>query len=119
MISPEQEIARFIGSGTYEGHDVKIIGRMGDAAAVAVTKVFGEKELRPDDIDRILMVVHISFAAPRVVENESDRQPRTTLFLLRYLDRSTTDPALKRRIAETREYVHDKYAESMQETPKK
>jgi hypothetical protein len=103
--SPEQEIERIIKSRAYEGHDDKVIGRMGDAAAVAITKVISDKDLSPEDIEIILLVVRMSFAAPRIVEIRSDRQPRTTLFLLKYLDSLAIPPDLKRKIAETKRSV--------------
>lgn len=103
--SPEQEIGRIMQSSGYEGHDDKVIGRMGDAAAVAITKVVGDKDLSADDIERILLVIHMSFAAPRIIELESDRQPRTTLFLLKYLDTLPTRRELRRKIADMKTFV--------------
>src|SRR5712692_8905538 len=84
--SPESEIRRIMQSDGYEGHDEKIIGRMGDRAALAITKVVGNKDLTADDINSILLIIHTSFAAPKIIEIESDREPRTTLFVLKYLD---------------------------------
>jgi hypothetical protein len=78
---------------------------MGDAAAVAITKVVSDKDLSPEDIEIILLVVRMSFAAPRIVEIRPDRQPRTTLFLLKYLDGLGIPPDLKRKIAETKRFV--------------
>lgn len=103
--SSEQEIGRIMQSSGYEGHDDKVIGRMGDAAAVAITKVIGDKDLTADDIERILLIIHMSFAAPRIIEVESDRQPRTTLFLLKYLDTLPTRRELRRKIAEMKGFV--------------
>jgi hypothetical protein len=101
----EGAIERIIESGGYEGHDDKIIGRMGDAAAVAITKVVRDKDLSPAEIERVLLVIHMSFAAPRIVEIEADREPRTTLLLLRYLDSLGPPAAIKQRIAETKRFV--------------
>lgn len=81
------------------------LNRSGDAAAVAITRVVAGKDLAPDDVNRILIVIQKAFAAPRIVENTFDREPRTTLFVLKYLDSLPLSPELKGRIAQTRDYV--------------
>ncbi len=81
------------------------LNRSGDAAAVAVTRVVQDRDLSPEEIDRILLIINMSFAAPRIVEPESDRQPRTTLFLLKYLDTLPVSPELKHKIAATKQFV--------------
>lgn len=103
--SPEEVIQRALDSGIIEGHLVKMAGPMGDAAAVAVTRVVGERSLRADEIQTLLDILAESFAAPRLIASPSDREPRTTLFVLRYLSESTTDPALRARVMETRRYI--------------
>lgn len=103
--SPESEIRRVMQSDGYEGSDEKIIDRMGDRAALAITKVVGSKDLTADDINRILLIIHTSFAAPEIIEIESDRQPRTTLSVLKYLDSLPVSPELKIKIADTRKFV--------------
>jgi hypothetical protein len=104
-----------IAQGTYKSTDQKELGWLGDASAVALTKIIGGRALDGADIRSILMVVTMSYAAPSVVAAQSDREPRTTLFLLRSLDLSTADPALKRQIAATRVYVTDQYARYLKE----
>ncbi|HYM11898.1 MAG TPA: hypothetical protein VEU62_14270 [Bryobacterales bacterium] len=106
----EKMIEQIIVSGAIDGWTDKQLSRMGDAAAVAVTKLYGEKQFRADDVDGVLVVIHLSFSAPGIVETVSDREPRTTLFVLRYLDSFTADPTLKRRIAEERRYVLQQFA---------
>jgi hypothetical protein len=41
-----------------------------------------------------------AFADPSMVKNVSDRQPRSSLLLLKYFSVSTNDPDLKKRIEE-------------------
>lgn len=91
-----------LSEGVYTGSEDKGLSRLGDASSVALTKVYGGQDLTTDDIRHILLVVRFSFAAPRIVEVPSDRRPRTTMFLLKYLDRLAADPELKRQIAETK-----------------
>ena len=117
--SPEQVIRRMIESGSLEGHDRKVIGGMGDAAAVTVTKVLAGRNLSANDIDSVLVILNSSFADLRFVEVVSDREPRTALFVLHSLDSSTKDPELKKRIADTKKYVQEQHAKSMQDSPKR
>ena len=71
---------------------------MGDAAAVAVTKFSGGKNLSGNETAKVLLIINMAFAAPKIVEIESDREPRTSLFVLKSLDSSTTDPELEKRL---------------------
>jgi hypothetical protein len=113
---PEYVIRRMVDTGIFEGHDQKVIGRLGDAGAVFLTKILAGRDLTSNTIDNALVVIEGVFAGPNLVEVAGDRQPRTALLVLRYLDLSTTDDALKERIADTRKYVQDHYAASRQET---
>ena len=63
-----------------------------------------------------LLVMESSFADPSFVNIEADREPRTTLFVLKCFDSSTNDPALKKRIVEARQYVQQRYAKFVQGT---
>jgi hypothetical protein len=110
---PEQVIARIIDSGAFEGHDQKVIGWLGDAAAVIVTKHLSQRHLNQRDIDMTLIVLIGAFADPSFVRNEADRQPRTTLLVLRYLELSTDDSKLKTRIADAKKYIEDRCVQSM------
>jgi hypothetical protein len=89
--------------------DAKELGWLGDASAVALTKITGGRLLEERDIEPMLLIVTLSYSAPRIVKVDSDREPRTTLFLLRSLDLSTTDPRLREKISTARMYVRDQY----------
>jgi|SRR5579872_2833315 len=123
--SAEQVIRREVETGIFDGHDSKVLGNTGDAAAVLVTKIFAGREFTPANIDATLTVLRSSFADPSLVRIADDRQPKTALFVLRYLDNSANDPALKKSIKETREfilqryekYVHDSQAEAHSSAP--
>ncbi len=83
---------------------------MGDAAAVAVTKVLaGRSGLSASEYDSVLTVIHTAFAAPQIIEMESDREPRTALFVLEYLKRTAVD-GVGARIEEERRFVLDQFA---------
>ena len=117
--SQEHVIARMIETGTFEGHDQKVIGPMGDAAGVIVTKVVSGKPLTSSQIDAILVVLQGAFADPRMIENLADRQPRTTLFVLSYLTSATHEPDLQKRIAEATKYIQDHYLEAVRDIQQK
>jgi hypothetical protein len=101
----ERIIRRIVDDGVSEGHDQKVIGRLGDASAVLTTKILSDKDLTSRNIDNVLVVLDGSFADPALVAIAGDREPRTALLLLRYLDISTSDIGLKRRIADTRKRI--------------
>ena len=111
---PERIIRRIVDDGISEGHDQKVIGGIGDAGAVLLTKILADRVLTSNTIDNALVVLGEVFADPAFVEIPSDRQPRTALLLLRYLDLSTNDAALKKRITDRTKYVRDRYAASLQ-----
>src|SRR5215475_10005494 len=98
--APEAIIKRVIDSGISEGHDQKVIGQLGDGAAVLATKILAGRVPTPTNIDMSLVVLRSAFADPSFVE-ATDREPRTALLLLRYLDLCTNDSTVKQRIAET------------------
>ncbi len=102
---PERTIRRIVDDGISEGHDQKVIGRLGDTSAVLITKILSDKDLTSGTIDNVLVALEGSFADPALVVIAGDREPRTALLLLRYLDISTSDIGLKRRIADTRKHI--------------
>lgn len=108
----ESVISRMISSGGYDGVATKQLGRMGDAAAVAVTKVLADKNPSPSEIDMLLAITHFSFSSPEIIGILADREPRTTLFVLQHLNSYATDQTLKQRIAEERKFVLDQFAKS-------
>lgn len=101
--NPEHVIRRMISCSCSEGHDSKVIGGMGDAAAVLVTKIIAGGTVTTEEIDSILVILNMSFVGQ--APEASDQEPRTALFVLQYCDSATKDPELRKRIAKTREYV--------------
>jgi hypothetical protein len=102
---PEGMIRQVIETGRMDGHVNKQLCWMGDAAAVHIVKIIGGRNLTGQEASSVLDILWIAFAAPKLVENPSDREPRATLFVLRYLALDTTDPGLKRRIEEERNHM--------------
>jgi hypothetical protein len=94
----------------YNGVFVKWLPRFGDASAVALTKLLADKPIADTDISAILLVVRDSYESPISVEESKDRQPRTTLYLLRSLSQETRDPKILASIEETSAFVKSQYA---------
>jgi hypothetical protein len=107
---PEQVVRRVINTGMIQGWDQKLLVHLGDAGAVLATKILADRNLTPKTIGGALIVVANSFAEPKFVEVTADREPRTSLLLLRYLEFSTSDAESSKNIADTRKYVQDRYA---------
>jgi hypothetical protein len=80
----------------------KRVSCMGDAVAVAITKVVAGESLDASTIGRLLVILQTAFSAPQIVKNETDRTPRTALFILNSLDHQTSSPEQKRQIAQFR-----------------
>jgi len=103
--SPEEVITRIINSGLLEGHDQKVIGGMGDAAAVIVTKVVRDGKLTTSQVDSILIILNSAFGG---LEVGIEREPKTALFVLRCLESTTQDLGLLQRIDQTRNYIQSR-----------
>jgi hypothetical protein len=100
---------------TYTSTGQKQLRKLGDATAVALTKVIGGRALNQHDVQPVLLVLELSFSNLRFVEISADRQPRTTLVLLNYLDSVTSNTELKAKIGSTRTYVLGQYQKSQKE----
>jgi hypothetical protein len=105
----EEAISKIIDLGLFEGHDSKVIGGIGDAAAVTVTKVLGGRSLTASQIDSVLVVLQTAFGE---VKPGPEAEPRTALFVLRELGLSTSDAQLRAKIEQTRKYVQEEYSKS-------
>jgi hypothetical protein len=80
--------------------------RLGDRAAIALVKIFGEQELlQPRNLHRSLQIIHGAFSAPCLIEIASDRKPSITLFVLRDLERQVKDENLRKEVASTITFV--------------
>lgn len=102
-------------NGGYTSTTEKELARLGDASAVAITKVVAGKPLGEQDVEHMLLIITLSYSGPRVIEASADRNPRTTLLLLNYFDLAISDPKLKAKVATTRAYVKGQYAKWLKE----
>jgi hypothetical protein len=67
------------------------------------------------DLEPVRLLLELSYGDLRFVETASDRQPRTTLVLLNYLDLVTSDATLKEKIESTRAYVIGQYGKPLKQ----
>jgi hypothetical protein len=98
----EEAITRIINYGLLEGHDQKVIGGMGDAAAVIVTKVVRDRKLTTSQVDSILIILNSAFGG---LQAGAEREPKTALFVLHSLESATQDLELLQRIDKTKRYI--------------
>lgn len=98
-------IERIIETGMIEGHDAKVIGGMGDPAAVILAKVLADRDLRQQDVGGGLWILADAFAGGRCFTIDSDGKPWAAFLLLRYFDLSTTDAKVKNQIADVRKGI--------------
>ena len=109
---PNLVIARIIETGMIEGHDAKVIGGIGDTAAVILAKVLSDRDLRKQDVDGGLWILADAFAGDRCFSLDSDHKPWAAFLLLRYFELSTTDAEVRRQIADVRKGIERNCADS-------
>ena len=94
-----------ISKGSYNTEDEAQVRRLGDAASVAFTKEIGNREMTWTDIENFLFLVHEAFAAPYKIQNQRDRKPYTSLFVLQTLNHLPLTSELKRSVVDTRIFL--------------
>ena len=82
----------------YSGVMRKQLAPMGDAAAVAITKALSGERLRPEIVDRILLVIEFAFESPEAIVDLANLKPQTALFVLAYLDQQPLSAAQRERL---------------------
>jgi hypothetical protein len=84
----------------------KRINRMGDGISIALVKIYDVDELKnPQNIKNYLPLMEAAFVAPRIVTIAEDKNPKVTMFLLRFLQTEVSDAGLKAKIADTIKYI--------------
>jgi hypothetical protein len=86
----------------YSGVMRKQLMPMGDAAAVAITRVLAGRRPQPDTVDRVLLIIEFSFDSPEAIVNQADRKPKTALFVLASLDQQELSAQQKKHLTELR-----------------
>jgi hypothetical protein len=70
----------------------------------------GGQELSTIQIQKVLSILHMAFERPAIVQSLSDREPKTTLFILHSLQGVTQDDQLKAQIEEERKFILSQFA---------
>jgi hypothetical protein len=91
-----------------------LVTRLGDGAAVGVIQYLGGRRVSVSDdaisreeVERILAIVRMAFAAPSVIQLEENRMPKATLILLRYLRLVSAPGSLREDIDSTSRFVEE------------
>ena len=91
--------------GTLQRH----IARMGDKVSIALLKDLSESELLdPNKVEEYLPIIQDSFSQPQFIEVEIDKQPKVTMFLLKYVRRGILDSRVQQDIDNTIRFVEEK-----------
>jgi len=110
ILSSEEMVGNALRTGMVDGHVTKYFRSAADAAVVTLIRVLGEKTISDTEANELLVFIADAFSDLQAVEVVANREPKAALFLLKYLDCSTQDPALKARIAATRQSVLSAYS---------
>lgn len=88
------------------GTSVKYLPRLGDCAAVALVKIIDvQAAISPETIAASLSIIRDAFASPDAIAVLEDKEPKVTLFLLSFFERSVKDEKVVQDIAGTRQFV--------------
>ena len=90
-----------------DGSVPNILRRMGDGAAKSIFRVIGTNPPDATEISNALFIVRQAFSRPSVIYRNWNREPRATLFLLKYLDSCTSDEEIKTKISDVRKFVQE------------
>jgi len=84
----------------------KQINRLGDRLAIALIKIYPERELfEPSNVRRYLPLIRAAFVAPRIVSDPADRKPAITVMLLRQLEAQAPNGADRPQIRDALRFV--------------
>ena len=116
--SPEEQTVAILladnGQAPIPGFVQTLVNRMGDDAAIGVVQYLGDRKATasvdptsPQEIERILAIIRMAFAAPNIVQPERARIPKASLVLLKYLTCLPAAGLLRNEIDSTSRVVED------------
>jgi len=95
--------------GLFIGTLQKHMARMGDKVSIALLKHLSESELLdPNKVEEYLPIIQDSFSQPQFIEVEIDKQPKVTMFLLKYVRRGILDSRVQQDIDNAIRFVEEK-----------
>jgi hypothetical protein len=85
------------------------LAQLGDAASIATLKIYDKNDLiKPENTSAYLLVARNAFSDKNHVLNNSDLDPKVTLFILSYLEeKETAEPLIEKRITYMKRCVTD------------
>jgi len=85
------------------------LARMGDKVSIALLEDLSESELLdPNKVEEYLPIIQQSFSQPQFIEVEIDKQPKVTMFLLKYVRRGILDSRVQQDIDNAIRFVEEK-----------
>jgi hypothetical protein len=93
------------------GFTEKQVNRLGDRVSIALLKILDEQDLkRPQQVRKILPLIHNAFVAPQIIAIAEDKKPAVTLLLLKYLETNVQDGDVKKEITQLMSFIREKTA---------
>ncbi len=97
--------------GAKNSADVKTFQRLGDGVSIALLKILDERDLvDPKTVQTFLPLIRESFSYPPIIALGVNKQPKVTVFLLKYLDQNVFDTQTRREVRDTIQYVEHQVA---------
>ena len=85
------------------------MARMGDKVSIALLKDLSEAELLDrNKVEEYLPIIQESFSQPQFIEVEIDKQPKVTMFLLKYVRQGVLDARVQQDVDNTIRFVEEK-----------
>ncbi len=90
----------------------KVVNRLGDRAAIGLVRHLGvQTPSTSQEVEGILFVIRMAFAAPEAIKADADREPKATLMLLAYLGCLQPSSGLKQEIQQAQIFVEQQVKE--------
>ncbi len=84
----------------------KAVSRLGDRAAIAIIRTLGDKGLQDAaQANTVLFVLQTAFSVPQNITEPTDRDPKATLFMLRWMSELPIGRELANGIDKTRHNI--------------
>jgi hypothetical protein len=85
----KETVSRLLLEPVYTSADERLLNEAGDGAAVAITRIVSDQEMKsPETGRRILLILHLAFEAPQSIIGQNNKTPNVALRLLDQLEQT-------------------------------
>ncbi len=85
----KETVSRLLLEPVYTSADERLLNEAGDSAAVAITRIESDQEMKsPETGRRILLILHLAFEAPQSIIGQNNKTPNVALRLLDRLEQT-------------------------------